>query len=746
MSRSRYRTMLKLLVMCQFLPNTVVTTPQFNFQQFQFTTPGPLGRDFSNFVDLPSQRLQSSVPSAGLAASNSIDPNCALVIPGYEYCITYQVVDSAFYSALELLRVPLKIEIGDTFDRDEINNLAEVIQEATRIIAQTYGLNQAVVFDSLSLIDTSRTMISRYCPLSLQHRQCKLSRYREIDGTCNNLENPLWGSAMMAFSRFLPFSYGDGIGSPRLSVSGHNLPSPRMISSLVHSDKSVHEYAISILFVAWGQFIDHDITLTAETHDVKCCQGPNITHPACLPIQIPHNDPFYSRYRQGCMNFVRSRAGLRAGCKLGPREQFNQISSVIDANTVYSNEPETIRKLRTYVGGKMKTLPVFSNLGLKDLLPLNLENPDRGCIRPNRNVFCFFTGDPRVSEQTVLSLIHTLFIREHNRITDELHYINPHWSDETLFQETRHIVAAIVQHITLHEFLPLVLGKQGMHEHGLTPYTHGYFDGYNKDINPSAASGFTTAAFRFGHSLLPATIERWSRSHQFVGTQRLSEMLQQPYDLFKPGWADQYLLGMLNQVAQAMDDSVTEQVTNHLFEEPGRGFGMDLAALNIQRGREHGIPSFNRWREWCGLKPFKSWHDLTGVMFNSSLVWYPRMYESPEDIDLWSGGVSEIPMDGALLGPTFTCIIGRQFSNLRAGDRFWYENYGWPSSFTVEQLEQIRLSSLARLICDNSDGIETIQLRAMLLPDYKINPRLSCYSNEIPKLNLAPWKDIGYYK
>ncbi len=73
------------------------------------------------------------------------------------------------------------------------------------------------------------------------------------------------------------------------------------------------------------------------------------------------------------------------------------------------------------------------------------------------------------------------------------------------------------------------------------------------------------------------------------------------------GWSDTYLMGLVNQVAQAFDDSVTQEVTNHLFQEPGKRFGLDLAALNIQRGREHGIPSYNRWREWCGFPAIKTW-------------------------------------------------------------------------------------------------------------------------------------------
>ncbi|XP_023337956.1 peroxidase [Eurytemora carolleeae] len=734
---------LLFMFLLELLGSTLSQNSQNLFSRGTFQTitrfRGSNERDFSNFVDLPSQRLQASQPQRG-GASPQGNSDCALELSNT--CITYTEISEAFVTARDsVVRIPLKSPRSGSFDRDEVHNLGVVIQETTRILAQRYGLDSKALFERISLIDTTRTSINGFCPTALLKKDCSLARYRSLDGTCNNLENPLWGSSMMAFSRFLPYAYADGIAEPRRSVSGHPLPSPREVSALMHRDENVHEHSINILLIAWGQFIDHDMTLTAETENIRCCSGPNTTHPSCMPIQISERDSFYSRHNQGCMHFIRSRAGLRPGCRLGPREQFNLVSATLDANTVYSNEEEVLRKLRTYSGGQMKTLPAFSDLGLKDLLPLNLDNPNRGCIRPSREFFCFLTGDQRSSEQTVLALIHLLLLREHNRIAEELSLINPHWGDEILFQETRHIMAALVQHITLQEFLPLVLGKAGLQEHGLTPFSQGYYDGYDKTINPSSSQVFITAAFRFGHSLLPSTIERWSRSHQYIGNQKLSEMLQQPYDLFKAGWSDQYIFGMMNQVAQAMDDSITDQVTNHLFEEPGMAFGMDLAAINMQRGREHGVPSYNRFREWCGLKPITTWGDLVGVMHNGTA--YQRIYESPEDIDIWSGGVNEIPQKGSLVGPTFACIIGRQFFNLRSGDRFWYENSGWPSSFTVEQLEEIRKISLARIICDNTDSAETVQLRAMLLPDHKLNPRLSCRSGEIPRLNLEPWRDAG---
>jgi len=100
------------------------------------------------------------------------------------------------------------------------------------------------------------------------------------------------------------------------------------------------------------------------------------------------------------MNFVRHMAGLKEECKLGPREQFNEISSYIDGGTIYSSNPEKQEKLRLHKGGLLKSLPVFKDLNMKDLMPLNLEEPDEGCLRPHKDVFCFL-ADPDHDAHTV---------------------------------------------------------------------------------------------------------------------------------------------------------------------------------------------------------------------------------------------------------------------------------------------------------------------------------------------------------
>ncbi len=130
-----------------------------------------------------------------------------------------------------------------------------------------------------------------------------------------------------------------------------------------------HDHAVTLMLVAWGQYVDHDITLSAEVKDPqtgktpKCCDGSR--HPNCLPIEIPQYDSFYRQHNQKCMNFVRSHAGLRYNCRLGPRESFNQITSFLDAGTTYSNLEEKQKLLREYEGGRLRMLPLFNKFQVR---------------------------------------------------------------------------------------------------------------------------------------------------------------------------------------------------------------------------------------------------------------------------------------------------------------------------------------------------------------------------------------------
>jgi hypothetical protein len=207
--------------------------------------------------------------------------------------------------------------------------------------------------------------------------------------------------------------------------------------------------------------------------------------------------------------------------------------------------------------------------------------------------------------------------------------------------------------------------------------------------------------------------------------------------LYFPGVLDTYIMGLADQRSGRMDAALTTEVANHLFEKPGNFFGFDLAAINIQRAREMGVRGYNSYREFCGLPRAKSFADLTGAFSNKTLLRMAQVYKHVDDIDLFTGGISEYPVAGGLIGPTFSCLVAKQLALLRVGDRFWYEN---PGQFSLDQLDQIRRQTSARLICDNSDDLEDVQKSAMLMPDQYANPRVPCSS--LPSIDLTKWKEL----
>lgn len=219
------------------------------------------------------------------------------------------------------------------------------------------------------------------------------------------------------------------------------------------------------------------------------------------------------------MEFVRVLPGLKPGCPLGPRSQQNTISSYLDANFVYGSSQEVASRLREYKGGRMKTSPLYRDLGLKDLLPMKTEDPDLGCERHGRprNLYCFDAGDERVNEQLALTVMHTVWVREHNRIADILATLAPGWDDERLYQETRRILIAEVQHIVFNEWLPVVLGRKIMNKYGLDLVESGHYDSYDPKVNAGIRLAFQAAAFRFGHSVLPDVTERYNKYHEKLG-------------------------------------------------------------------------------------------------------------------------------------------------------------------------------------------------------------------------------------
>ena len=204
----------------------------------------------------------------------------------------------------------------------------------------------------------------------------------------------------------------------------------------------------------------------------------------------------------------------------------------------------------------------------------------------------------------MLTVNHIIFLREHNNIVEGLRSLGL-TDGELLYQEAKKILTGIYQHIIYNEYLPAILGKKSVNIFGLRSTPFGYSTRYYPGVNAATRNAFGSAAYRFGHSLVGSFVESFNEDF----TPRASDLLQRHFFSVRTIRDANNLFGseriskwMTTQFQSQADRFLTPAVRNHLFETiPFNGF--DLSALNIQRGRDHGIPPYNRWRQYCGLRP-----------------------------------------------------------------------------------------------------------------------------------------------
>ena len=347
--------------------------------------------------------------------------------------------------------------------------------------------------------------------------------------------------------------------------------------------------------------------------------------------------------------------------------------------------------------------------------------------------------------------MHTIWVREHNRIAKKLQANNPGWDDEKLFQETRRIVIAEYQHIIYNEWLPLVVGQNQITAFGLRPRTTGYSSSYLDSFDPRVTNEFATAAFRFGHTLIPTKFK------QKNSAQRNSETVQRLKDIFfepnkvqnNPEIIDDLVRGLTSQKGQRWDNKFSEDIVNHLFESQedvrrgGDGIGgLDLVALNIQRGRDHGLPGYNVYREVVGLGKAKNWDGLKNIR-RKDIKNLKKVYRHVDDVDLFVGGFLEKPNDDAFIGQTFQVLIVDTFLRLKYGDRFFYDlgsqhnTFTSTTQFSVNQLQEIRKVTMARVLCDNTEDISEMQPQVFKVMGTHKNKMTSCRdTTSIPEMDL----------
>ncbi|EDX70597.1 Animal haem peroxidase superfamily [Coleofasciculus chthonoplastes PCC 7420] len=513
--------------------------------------------------------------------------------------------------------------------------------------------------------------------------------FRSIDGSNNNLDNPTWGEAEIELIRLLEPDYSDEISAP----AGMNRPNPRAISNAIasQSESLPNPFHASDWLWQWGQFVDHDIDLT---------DPPEGAEP--LPIIVPENDLTFTPGSE--IPFNRNVAAPGTGTDSNnPRQQVNAITAYIDGSNVYGSDIERANFLRTGDSGKLKTsagnLLIFNTANLPNANPFGVDAED-----------LFIAGDVRSNEQIGLTAVHTLFVREHNRLADEI-AADPTTSqkaadaglsvDDYIYQTTRRIVSAQIQAITYNEFLPLLLG-----EGAIDPYS-----GYDETVNPSISNEFSTAAYRVGHTMLPSELQRINNDGTSAGSISLRDSFFKPQEITDNG-IDSLLLGLASQKAQTIDAFIVDDVRNFLF--PAGNGGLDLAAVNIQRGRDHGLPSYNEARQALGLGGYTSFDQITS---DAEIAQRFRDIYGTTDgqdnidlVDLWIGGIAEDAYNGGMVGELFNVIISDQFQRLQDGDRFFY----LADQDLLNLVPDIGDTRLSDIIVRNTD-ITTIQDNAFIV-------------------------------
>jgi peroxidase len=473
--------------------------------------------------------------------------------------------------------------------------------------------------------------------------------YRSFDGSANPAPGSTINAVGAAFVRVGEAHFADGVSVP---LDG---PNPRTISNVVvgEGDANVaNPLDLSAFMYAWGQFIDHDLTLT---------RSDGVNH---IDITVPDGDPWFGDGAAIAMTRVIIDPATGAGTGQ-PAAPLNFTTGWLDASMVYGTSAAAAASLRLADGH----LQTFDD----DYLPIANG--------------MFFAGDPRVAENFALTALHNLFVLEHNYQVDLLHREHPTWTGDQLYNQARAIVSAEIQNITYNEFLPHLLGQDAIDS----------YQGYNAAVDPRLSLEFNIA-FRFGHSIVSAETESLDESGAVTAGSEteLRDIFFAPASVFiASGGADGQLRHLAADPSQAMDIRIVEDLRNFLSDPPAV---LDLAAINIQRERDFGIGSLNDTREAFGLARYTSISEITSDA--GTLAALIEVFGNDVDqIDLWTGGLSETPAAGAMIGETFQTIIAAQFEALRDGDQFWFESQGFDQK-TLQRIEDTSLADIIRRVTD----------------------------------------------
>ncbi|KAI6183374.1 ShKT domain-containing protein [Aphelenchoides bicaudatus] len=517
---------------------------------------------------------------------------------------------------------------------------------------------------------------------------CFHARYRTADGSCNHLDDSLKGAAYMPFLRMLNANFEDGLNKMVGSEPGTR-PPPRILTRfLMTSARSIPTQSSSMV-TAFGQFLMHDLMRNTLVNTCKC----NTQGAHCANIALAPGD----RRPTQCISFTRSIPLCGSGRNGRPRLAMNENTPLMDLSQVYSSDPTSANRLRAG--------------------PFLASSQTRIGMLPPQSGTNIVTGDDRADLFAGMTALHAVFLRFHNRIVNALQRINPRWNPDRLYQEARKINGAIAQSVAYNQFLPAILGPRMS--------LLGEYNGFEDKVDPQISHEFASAGARL-HGVVQEVYPLVDSNFRTVGQYRFVEAVASTRRLFSSG-VDPIMRGLIITPCKKVG-RLGISVTELLF-----GGETDMLAVNVQRGRDYGVKNYMAYRDLCGLGnfTFEDWKEVTDPKVRQRVS---ELYKSPDQVDLYIGGLLENPVEGAILGPTLSCIFAEQMKRSRDGDRFFYKN---PGIFTEAQRNSIDRVTLSRVLCEIGDSFTMIPQNVFRVGSAQTAVRC----DSLPALDLSLWRD-----
>jgi peroxidase len=492
--------------------------------------------------------------------------------------------------------------------------------------------------------------------------------YYSIDGSNNNLVFPEWGKRGTKRVRLMPNASGyfDSSHIP-VDESNSQLPSARRImeqvfsQSLPKADKGSNH-----LMLEFGHFIVQDTIGRTLTND---------TDPFPMPCDGEIQDVLFCPMTGRSYSIPFPRSEHASGSS--PRASMNGETAFLDMSNMYGNTNEAHTEVRSFEGGRVQ----LDEQGLPPILDKYNSSP---------GVFAMYC----------------IFLRYHNILADVFAAEDPSLTDEELFQMARHRNIAIYQFNAEEKYIPTLLGTK------LEPYV-----AYDPIVDPSIDEFFAAASFRYAHSSLSGLVRMLDENFDPITADPLilRDVFRQPSPNDVPrvirnhGGIEVFLRGLTIQNSKSSDSSFVRDL-NYFTEA--------TSLLDIQRGRDLGLPSYNDAREAFGLSRLTSFEELAGYDYEDITDALKNLYGDVNKVDAYVGALVEAHNLGEEIGPLFTMSIKNQFERLRDGDRFWYRN-----QYTQEEWESF--PSLAEVIKETCTGMDNFPSESFIAWDGVLDEALS---------------------